>query len=368
MGHSIDSPSGDLLREALCQPQFLSALAAAGWDLLVRQARRAGLLARIACMLEAQGSIELVPDAPRAHMQAAMSFGIAQHADAMRELAYIYEALAPTGVRPVLLKGAAYVAADLLPAMGRLFGNIDIMIPRERLAEVEAALMSHGWATTHHSADDQRYYREWMHGLPPLRHIRRQTVLEVHHAILPPTARLKPDSARLLASVRPLSSPQGFAVLCPADMVLDGMVHLFFNDDPSHALRNLSDLDLLLRQCGRTPKFWGDLVERANELDLNRPLELGLRYSKRLLATPVPRDVAACGGDPGRLAAAIDDWLWTRALRPQHPTATDRWTPLALSALKVRAHWLRMPPALLMRHLIVQAFRLNEPAPAPASQ
>ena len=44
-------------------------------------------------------------------------------------------------------------------------------------------------ATTHHSAYDQRYYREWMHELPPLLHVRRQTALDVHHAIAPETAR-----------------------------------------------------------------------------------------------------------------------------------------------------------------------------------
>ena len=358
--------AGNLVCAALRQPQQLSVLTPAGWDVLVRQARRTGLLARIGCMLEAQGSIDSVPDAPRAHMQAAINFGIAQHADAMRELAYIDDALAPTGLRPVLLKGAAYVAAGLLPAMGRVFTDIDIMVPKERLAEVEAALMSHGWATTHHSAYDQRYYREWMHELPPLRHVKRQTVLDVHHAILPPTARLKPGSVRLLASARPLASPQRFAVLGHTDMVLHSMVHLFHNDDLSHALRDLSDLDLLLRYFGRTQGFWSDLLERASELDLTRPLYLGLRYSSLLLGTPMPRATVADAAESGSFSTAIDDWLWTRALRPQHSTATDRWTPLALFSLYVRAHWMRMPPVLLLRHLTVKALRLHETAAARA--
>jgi hypothetical protein len=25
-----------------------------------------------------------------------------------------------------------------------------------------------GWAATHHDAYDQRYYRQWMHELPPM--------------------------------------------------------------------------------------------------------------------------------------------------------------------------------------------------------
>ena len=263
----------------------------------------------------------------------------------------------------MLLKGAAYVAAGLLPAMGRVFTDIDIMVPKSRLGEVEAALMSHGWATTHHTAYDQRYYREWMHELPPLRHIQRQNVLDVHHAILPETARLKPSSAKLLACARPLANLQRFSVLSHVDMVLHSMVHLFHNDDLSHSLRDLSDLDLMLRHLGRLPGFWSELVARAGELDLSRPLHYGLRYTHQVLATPVPHDAlaaAASAGGPGRMVSALSDWLWARALRPQHATASDAWTPLALFALYVRAHWLRMPPVLLLRHLTVKALRLHE--------
>jgi len=207
-----------------------------------------------------------------------------------------------------------------------------------------------------------------MHELPPLRHIRRGTVLDVHRAILPETARLKPSSDKLLAAARALEPPHRFAVLSPADMVLHSMVHLFHNDDLSHGLRDLSDLDLLLRHHGRAPRFWEQLLARARELDLARPLHYGLRYAHRLLATPVPPDVlvAAAVGGPGRFATTLGDALWIRALRPRHASAADRWTPLALFALYVRAHWLRMPPFLLVRHLTVKALRLHED-PTPAS-
>ena len=320
-------------------------------------------------MLEAQGSIDTVPEAPRAHLTAAMLLAEARHEEAMREVVCIGDALALTGVVPVLLQGAAYVAAGLLPAMGQVFTDIDILVPKFRLAEVEVALTSHGWATTRDSAYDQRSYRESMHGLPPLRHIRRGAVLNVNHAILPETARLKPSSAKLLASARPVAASQRFAVLGHADMVLHGMAHLFHNDDLSHSLRDLSDLDLLLRHLGRVPGFWAALVNRAGELDLARPLYHGLRYTTLVLATPVPRETldAASAGGPGRWLAALNDQLWARALRPHHQTASDTWTPLALFALYVRAHWLRMPPLMLLRHLTVKALRLHENLPATAN-
>jgi hypothetical protein len=46
------------------------------------------------------------------------------------------------------------------------------------------------------------------------------------------------------------------------------------------------------------------------------------------------------------------DALYLRALRPDHALASDGWTPLARWALYLRGHWLRMPPGLLVVHLL----------------
>jgi hypothetical protein len=343
----------DLVSQALRHPLRLNTLTLAGWDVLVRQARRAGLLARIACMLDAQGSIDAVPRAPRQHLLAAITLTEAQHAEALRELAHIGLAFASTGVVPVLLKGSAYIAGGLLPALGRPSDHIDIMVPHARLADVEAALMAHGWATTHHSRYDQRYYRQWLHELPPMRHTRRHTRLNVHHSIVPPTAGMKSDASALLASAIALPNRPGFSILCPTDMVLHTIVHLFNNGDLSHSLRDLSDLDLLLRGFAKDRSFWRALLERAVILSLARPLHYGLHYAHRQLGTPVPIDTlnVAARHRPGWPFSHLFDALWSRALRPQHSISSDAWSPLALNALHLRAHWVRMPPALFLRHL-----------------
>ena len=39
-------------------------------------------------------------------------------------------ALAPLGIVPILLKGAAYAAARLPNAAGRQIGDLDILVPR----------------------------------------------------------------------------------------------------------------------------------------------------------------------------------------------------------------------------------------------
>lgn len=358
----------DRVSPALRQPRHLLQLSLQDWELLIRQARSGHLLARIACMVQAQGSFDVIPDAPKAHLEAAMIVAEAQLAEALRELHHIDRALSHTGVRPVLLSGAAYVATGLLPAMGRMFSAIDILVPEGRLPEVEAALLAGGWGTAHHTASDQRYYRQWRHELPPMRHVQRQAEVIIHHAIWRRPRRSISISESLLRRARVLPNLPGFAVLDDTDMALQCMVHLFHDDDLNQGLRELSDLDLLLRHFGRVPAFWPNLLERARELDVSRSLHYGLRFAHELLDTPVPLATleAANAGGPDRAVSTLSDWLWTRALRPQHSTASGWGTATALFALRTRALSLRLPPLLLMRHLTVRALRARK-APRTAN-
>ena len=352
----------DLVSVALRDPLALVAWPVPHWEELIRQGRRADLLSRLAVEVKDAGLLEQVPAAPRMHLEAALVVAQAQEEAVRRETGYIHKAVAPIGVDIVLLKGAAYLIGGLPAARGRVFSDVDFLVPKHALPEVEAALMLHGWATTHHNAYDQRYYRQWMHELPPLRHIVRMTVVDVHHAILPPTARLKPDSAKLLAASRPIAGEDRLRVLCPADMVLHSATHLFHNEELSQGLRDLADLDSLVRDFAREPGFWEDLPRRAAELDLARPLYYGLRYASRYLGTPVPprAGLRIEAGKPSRAAGLLMDALYDRALRPVAAGDAGVFAPLSRHALYVRAHWLRMPPLLLARHLGVKAFRRED--------
>jgi Uncharacterised nucleotidyltransferase len=315
----------DLLLSILRQPAEALALSALRWDLLLRQARVAGLPARLGHLLDGAGALDAAPPAPRQHLLNAMRLARAQQAEVRRELDHVRDALAGLALAPILLKGAAYVAAGLSPSPGRVFSDIDILVPKARLAEVEAALMAHGWAGTHHTPYDQRYYRQWMHELPPMSHVRRGTVIDVHHAIVPETARVRSDAALLISGARPLADAAPYYVLAPTDMVLHSMAHLFNNDDLQHALRDLCDIDALLRQFAPEPGFWRALLERALALRLQRALQHGLRHAQSVLGTPVPQDMidATQGFGRGALAQPLSDAFWRRALRPRHASARD---------------------------------------------
>lgn len=363
---SLQSIAG--LLQALRQPASLPGLSPQEWDLLIRQGRRADLLARIGEGAVAQGVWEALPLAPRRHLTGAMKLAQRQHRELRHEVRAIARALAPVGVPVVLLKGAAYVSAGRRAAHGRLVSDVDILVPRDRLGDVESALMMAGWIHTNRDDYDQHYYRTWMHELPPLMHMKRGAVLDIHHAILPLTARLKPDSARLLADAEAVEGEPGIRVLSPPDMVLHSAAHLFHEGELQMGLRGLVDLDALLREFGPMPGFWLALQARAKVLDLEGPLHLALRYTRLFLQTPAPEHLegqlllgARRRGATTRMD--LQDALYLRALGPDHDTVSDRWTPLARTALYLRGHWLRMPPSLLIGHLL-RKLRKNLSSPA----
>ena len=359
-----------LLQTVLTDPPTVRTLTPAQWDLLVRQARRANLLARLSSTLQAAGLMEAVPDGPRQHLHAADVIAQRQSISVRWEVRCIQQALAASGAPVVLLKGAAYEMAQLPAARGRLFSDIDILVPRARLAAVESALMLAGWQASDHDDYDQHYYREWMHEIPPLRHVRRDTTIDVHHNILPTTSRVRVDAQALLDAAVPIAGHDGLRMLQPVDMLLHSATHLFHEGEFANGLRDLFDIDSLLRDFGRDARFWRELIPRADSLGLGRSLYYALRTSTAILGTPVPADVleAAEAWRPARPVATLMAWCYRHALQPAHPSAETASVERARSALYLRSHWVRMPFHLMAYHLTRKALlRMRKEEPAPAT-
>lgn len=349
-----------LLLQVLLDPASALQLRPAQWDLLLRQARRGVLLAKLAVLLSPW--LDAIPSGPRHHLLATLMTAQRQSKLAHWEVSRIRAALQPLGVEPILLKGTAYLMAGLPASQGRVFGDIDILVPKARMAEIEASLLTHGWAFEEElDAYDERYYREWMHEIPPLTHKDRGSSLDVHHTILPPTARVAVNTAALFHDTQPLPTMAGVRVLGPTTMVLHSAAHLFHEGELEKGLRDLFDLDALLRDFGRDPAFWAGLAPRARELGLTRPLFHALRYTTQLLGTPVPADVLqAVQADAPRAQAWLDA-CYQRALMPDHASCDDAFTPAARLALYVRAHWLRMPFGQLAIHLARKTWARMQP-------
>lgn len=356
-------PPGQPLLAALRDPRTVAALDAAGWARLLRQARRTHLAARLGRRLRAVGVTP--PEGPARQLHGAVVLAEKQARDVRWELRCLAGALAGTGVRPLVLKGAAYIAAGLPPGEGRTLGDVDLLVPVAALAGVESALRAEGWDPVKDDAYTDRYYRRWMHEIPPLVHRRRLTVVDVHHSIVPPVAGLRLDPAAILGAARPLPDLPGLLLPCPADLVLHAAVHLFQDGEVAHVLRDLSDIDLLLRGSAADPGFGAELVHRARLLDLERPLFQALRLSRTLFGTPLPPVLAAAAAadQGGRL---LLDAVCLRAALPGDPLRPDPAGALAAAAVYLRGHLLRMPLRLLLPHLARKLWqRITGTAPPP---
>jgi hypothetical protein len=346
------------LLAVLRDPEHMATLDLKSWDLLLRQAGSAGLLSRIAVQAEAAGLNSRVPDAVRPHLTAARTVAAKQRQAVRWEARRIAQALAEIDAPVLLLKGAAYAIADLPPAAGRLFGDIDILVPRAQLGQVEGALLLAGWHTQRQDDYDQRYYRRWMHELPPMTHIRRGTVLDVHHNLLPETARIRTHAAPILAAGETLADPAGLSIPSHTDLVLHSACHLFHEGEWGHGLRDLVDLDAMLRAFSQAPDFWPTLLTRAQILNLGRPLYYALDTCQRWLLTPVPDQVIAeCPSPPPTWQRPFMRMLFDAGLASAHRSCQRQLSHLAKFVLYVRGHYLRMPWRLLIPHLLHQAKR-----------
>ncbi len=335
------------LLEVLREPERLSALSEASWDHLLPMAREMRLLASLGWLAREAGVWSSMPPRAQDIIRGEQAYVDFIQLQCRREL----EALRRVVEAPlVLLKGIAYLEAELPPGRGRFLSDLDLLVGRSDLASVEQALLDAGWISRTEDDYDQRYYREWMHEIPPLVHPLRGVEVDIHHNLLPLTGRYRVPAERLWESAVPLG--EGLLVLSPADMVLHSAVHLVVADELRGGLRDLFDIHrLCLHFMAEDPGFPERLIQRARELGVARPLWYVLEAGRALLNTPL--DIAPLAGPDGDLPAwpvrKLMNHLVREVLRPrrlhERPPAFRQWL------LYLRSHWIRMPPALLASHL-----------------
>jgi hypothetical protein len=343
-----------LLNVALRSPATVAEMSSADLDLVLRIGRRVRLLGRLAANLQDTGLLESLCQIAKDQLLSALVLADSRARLARWELDRIAWALSDyPDTSPIVMKGCAYLLLEMPNASGRIFADVDLMLPAEELETIEAHLNRCGWQSGNLSPYDQNYYRNWTHELPPLVHIEREVEIDLHHNILPRTARLKPAAEALLQAAKPLVNSR-YLVLADEDIVLHAMTHLMFGDDLVDKLRELVDIDDLLRHFAeRDDTFWQRLVVRAEKLDLRRPAYYALRYARQLLESPVPDSMIdeTKSWAPPVPVVWLMDRLVPRALYPPHPDYPSWVTKFCRLLLFVRSHWIRMPPWLLVYHL-----------------
>lgn len=325
------------------------------WETVIRVLRHDGLLARTSFQLEKQDLLDGLPPYAKKHLKNAAKLADNQHSSILFECEQIRKSTNQYATRFYLLKGAAYVFCRNNTSLGRTFGDIDLLVDKNQIKGIESTLLLHGWL--HDDIDDYdiAYYRNWAHEIAPIKHASRGSVIDLHHNLIPPVSGRAPKIEFFTENA---IECDGFFVLRPAAMTLHSIVHLFFNEEFPHGLRDLNDIHLLITQYN-SENFWQDLYDLATTCGFTLELYLACRYSRRFFQTTIPTELIAKLEEKhgNRLSIMIWDFMFTRTLDTKHPLYGNWTRSLAVFMAFVRGHFLKMPFPILIRHVLHKSYR-----------
>jgi len=267
------------------------------------------------------------------------------------EMDRLERALEGSGIVPVLLKGAAYVATGAKAGEGRRVADIDILVGEDELEETEKLLSVAGWAFDLGVDNDYDlyYYRKYMHELPPLRHGLRRTIIDVHHSLLPRTSRIQIKNEKFREQAVVLKG-RALKALQPVDLFIHSAVHSFADGSFDTPARSILELHYLLADLSEQDRT--SILGRAASLGATMPVSTALWVLAHLFgdaqADTLLKDAAK---KQVKLVSAPVRYAIEEKLN-RIETAY-----LAKFILFVRSHFLRMPLRLLLAHLARKFFR-----------
>lgn len=330
------------LVHALRSPEETLSTPESNWNEILAQGRRQQLLGQLAARLRSARLPNAIPEAVQRHLELELVTAKRRTESALWEIATLRRAISAK-FPLILLKGCAYAISNDQNADGRMFSDIDILVRRESLPTVEVELSSAGWKPGQVSDYDAGYYRNWMHEVPPMEHVRRHTVIDLHHAINPPVSPCYVNPEKLLSNL--IEVKPGVFVLSPLDRVVHCALHLIQEGDSKKLLRDLYDLFRLVEQ--HCPDIEGTvrLLDRANDLGVGRQVATSVEAAQEIFGAV---NSAACQG-----SKFLRHCLVKAALAPANKL--DPVSYMAGAVLVAYSHSIKMPLRLLVPHLAKKA-------------
>jgi hypothetical protein len=300
-----------------------------GWRLLATTARREGVAPLLYHALREAGWPADVPTDVQADLRHAYYTTTAVNLLVYRELSRILTALHPIPI--VVLKGAA-LAVTLYPSIGlRPMGDLDLLVPEERLAETVACLKALGYVEPH---------PKMLPGLQAMigYDFPLQGGCDIHLTVEPHWSLIGGEESRYQPRIDwfweqtelvSLSGVQAL-VLKPTAHLLYLAAHLAIKHGEAHSpLRWFYDIHLSVTREGHRID-WNELILRAQEFRWAPALHIALTGTTARFATPLPAGLPESlikGADPR------DQALVQRKTRPQ-----TRWEMVSDALASLNRH------------------------------
>lgn len=336
----------------LISPQKAVSLSNDEWFYLILLLREAKLLASFYHLSHQSDSFRQFPEHVQRHLKSDCVKVERQSVQTIYECVTLTEVLAEIDVQPIYMKGANYILRGSGNSLGRIISDLDVLVEKQDLQKVEKLLKEKLWQSNKLSDYDEKYYRKWAHEIPPMYHLLRDTVLDIHHNIYLPISGRSPN----IESFRQgCNSTQGNClVLSDAATVLHSIIHLFMNEDFTNAYRDMLDIHLLLNEF-ETNEFWIKLRELATTSGFEKELYYGLILRNRLFGCCYIDSELVTRFENKRSNYFIHNILY-HALTPKHYVIDTYRSKVARFIIFIRGHWMKMPPHVLFSHLIIKSY------------
>lgn len=328
-------------------PQFVSQATAADWTELVHQCREQALLG--SAYLYLQPYVQNLPTQIVSHFESGKIYADKQHQTMMRELLMLEQVFAGTDFPVLLVKGVAYRLHRFAFAAGRVFSDLDLLVPATDTAAAVELLQAAGFMDSTEHDYDRRYYLEWSHQHPPLRHYTRGSEVDLHHTIFFAKSAVSVDIHRFIANSSPLKSSR-FSLPAPADMFVHCCLHLLFQEEHHKLVKDLVDLHELYKAINdkqaiiQSSTLTNKPEVVAHALELLKSL-FGVRLS--------PVEIDFISEHTHQLSRSVMGYLIRQlTMTKGHRLAKLWWV--------ARGHLIKMPWYLLLYHSLAKLWFLRQ--------
>lgn len=221
------------------------------------------------------------------------------------------------GVKPVALKGLAYLLVGIYPdPASRYLHDIDFLVPENRFARATELLHKHGYVD-----DDSDPIAPLRHHGPMMRRPEAPPI-ELHHRVaLAVCSRLLPVADVFNSATSLELRGAHFLIPCPTHLVnhliLHSQLHNAYRFRALPPLRDLYDLSVLV---ANQTIDWKSLVKRYRDHGEYLTVALHLKEAERVLglALPFRPNLGIAGNLRWARRRIISFWPWLRFIDPVH--------------------------------------------------
>lgn len=341
--------SADDVCQAFITPRSTLTFTLKQWQQLVLILRNQQLLACYSSKFKQASIFEEIPIQTQRHFLNADVLAENHKKQVFFEASELQRELADKSQYLIFLKGAGYTLSGAQVGDTRIYNDIDILADKGSIGDIEKRLCLLGWLSEELTEHDEKYYRKWAHEIPPLRHSKRGTIVDVHHNIVPIISGRHLDADKF--AINTVTTEDGFQVLSFAAMTLHSLIHLFFNEEVKKGYRDLIDLHTLIT-ANNNKEFWFDLIALAKQTSFGLELFLACRYTQKILQTEIPDFVQDEINQFRPWNITILDFVYEKTLKPNHPMCKTKFFALAEFVVLLRGHFQKMPLHILTYHLL----------------